>query len=195
VLFTLLACAALIGCGGDDTSHEPEAGAGGSSGTNGGSGGTAGDDGGTSGEGGMSGAGAGGTGGTGGTGGGSPITCTEELPTTPVTCGGTECPMPMGLMGFDTCQRPCCVADACGNKSTIEGMETECTLPAQPDPNCPDYDVMGMAIEGCCIDNQCGIISQFRGGGCFTDSMFIDLPATPPACDGSGLGGDDAGTP
>lgn len=191
-LITLLACGALIGCG-DDSGDSPEAGEGGASGTTGGGGGTSGSDGGAGTSGGSG--GTGGTGGsTGGAGGGLPmIMCTEELPTTPLTCGGSECPMPMGIMGFDTCQRPCCIEDACGVKGTIEGMETECTKPAEPDPSCPDYDYMGMAIEGCCIENQCGIISVIRGGGCFTTSQGIELPATPAACGGST--GDDAGAP
>jgi len=64
---------------------------------------------------------------------------------------------------------------------------------AERDPRCPDRDFMGMPIEGCCIDNKCGIISALRGNTCITQSMLIDLPQPPPACDAAG--GDDAGAP
>jgi hypothetical protein len=96
-------------------------------------------------------------------------------------------------MGFDLCSRPCCVNDACGTKSELPGMETECTPTATVDPSCPTYDVMGMMINGCCIDNECGIISIIRGGGCFTTSQAIMLPEEPQACT-SGGGDDDAGS-
>lgn len=190
-VLALFACVALVGCGGDDT--EDAAGSGGSGGSAGTEAGSAG----TSGDGGDGGGGAGGTGGSGGTGGaggGFELVCTEDLPTAPLTCGTTECPMPMPVGGTDTCQRPCCVADACGTKSTAEAFPTECAVPAQPDPRCPNLDFMGMPLEGCCtVDNECGIISALRGNSCITESMIVQLPPTPRACDA--VGGDDAGAP
>lgn len=193
MLVALLACAALAGCGGDD-SDDSNAGSGGSAGTNGGSGGNGGTggDGGTGGGGGTGGAGGGG--GSGGGGGGLPmLECTEALPTTPLTCGSTECPMPAMPGGIDTCQRPCCVADACGVKGTSTLLPSNCAVPAQPDPRCPDVELMGNPLEGCCIDNKCGIISVLRGGACVTESMLVTLPQPPLACDAAGE--DDAGTP
>jgi hypothetical protein len=196
VAVALFACVALFGCGGDD-SDETEAGAGGSGG--GGAGGTTGGSSGTAGDGGDGGAGNGGSGGTGGggtggAGGGFEIMCTEDPPTTPVTCGSTECPMPPLMGGMDTCQRPCCVADECGVKSTLQQLPTECAVPAEPDPRCPDVDSMLGALEGCCTaDNECGIISALRGNACITESMLIELPAMPQACDA--VDGDDAGVP
>jgi hypothetical protein len=193
-VIALFACVALVGCGGDD-SDEPaggSGGSGGSSGTEAGSAGTSGDDAGA-GSGGSGGTGGtGGTGGSGGTGGIS-FTCSEELPTTPVTCGGTECPMPAMMGGMDTCQRACCVADACGIKSTNSLFPSECAQPGVPDPSCPMIDFMGMELVGCCNAGECGFISQLRGGICATESPIVTLPDPLQAC-GEG-GGDDAGAP
>jgi hypothetical protein len=135
------------------------------------------------------------SGGMGGAGGLPMLTCTEDLPTTPLTCGTTECPMPTSpIPGFDTCARPCCAGDACGTKNAIEGMpEGMCNVPAEPDPRCPDVDFMGMPLEGCCTaDNKCGIISALRGNSCITESQFVPLPDMPQACDAVGV--EDAGT-
>jgi hypothetical protein len=193
-VIALFACVALVGCGGDDTDDgDGTSGNGGSAGTEAGTAGTSGDGGdGGAGNGGNGGGGTGG-GGTGGAGGGFEIMCTEDLPTTPLMCGTNECPMPMQVGGMDTCQRPCCVADACGTKSTLAQLPSECAVPATPDPRCPDLDFMGMPLEGCCTaENECGIISALRGNSCITESMIVDLPAVPPACDAAG---DDAGAP
>jgi hypothetical protein len=194
LLITALACAALIGCGGDDEDGS-NAGAGGSGGSDNEDGGSG--NGGSGGSSGGSGGNSGGSGGMGGSGGGLPmLTCSEELPTSPITCGGTECPMPMAppIPGLDLCARPCCTADdACGTFNAVENMETECMAAAQPDPRCMDHEIMGMTLEGCCIDNKCGIISALRGNACITESMFIELPQPPPACGDET--GDDAGAP
>lgn len=192
-VIALFACIALTACGGDDSESGDSSGAGGAAGTNGGTGGTSG----TSGTGGMGGGGSGGMGGAGGMGGtgGLPmLTCTEDLPTTPLTCGTTECPMPESpIPGFDTCARPCCVADACGTKNAIEGMPSMCNVPAEPDPRCPTVDFMGNPLEGCCTaDNKCGIISALRGNSCVTESMIVPLPEVPQACDAVVV--EDAGT-
>jgi len=101
--------------------------------------------------------------------------------------------MPMMPGGMDTCQRPCCVADACGIKSTNSLLPSECAEPGVPDPSCPMVDFMGMELVGCCTANKCGIISQLRGGTCVTESPIVPLPDVPQAC-GEG-GGDDAGAP
>lgn len=193
LLIAAIACGALIGCG--DDSDDGTSGAGGSGGSGGSDGGagTGATDGG-SGSGGSG--GTGGSGGMGGGGGGLPmLDCSEELPTSPISCGGEECPMPAAapIPGLDLCARPCCTdADACGQYNAVEGMETDCMAPAEPDPRCADMEFMGMALEGCCIDNKCGIISALRGNACITESMFIDLPQPPPAC---GDVVDDAGAP
>lgn len=192
----LFACVALIGCGDDsDESEAGSGGSGGSSGTEAGSAGTGGDDAGAgSGGGGSGGAGSGGMNGGGmGGAGGFDITCTEPMQTTPITCGSTDCPIPMGLMGIDTCARSCCIADACGVKGTIQGMSSECAPVGVPDDRCADIESMLGPLEGCCVNNQCGIISTLRGGACITESTYIDLPDPPVPCDA--VGQDDAGAP
>jgi hypothetical protein len=74
------------------------------------------------------------------------------------------------------------------------GMTTDCALPAQEDPSCPDYSgmAMGMAVElpGCCTaDGVCGVISSLSMR-CITSSMFLADLMAGPACDAAG---DDAG--
>jgi hypothetical protein len=163
-------------------------------------------------KGGVGAAGVGGGGGTfpgtaGDSGAAQPImmtTCSESVPTTPVTCGGEVCEAP--VFGGNPCIIPCCVTQAgkemCASKSAAIGFSTECVLAAVADPRCPEIEapatalatslgLMGGVFQGCCNAGQhkCGVISGVRPG-CFTESMLVTLPELQ-AC---GEAADDGGT-
>lgn len=196
----LLACVAitsLVACGGDDEEGGGAGGAGGMTGGSGGTSGTTGGDGGTTGGAGGATGGMGGSGGMGGAGGmGMLPECTEDLPTTPLSCGGAECPMPMPFMGIDTCSRPCCLmvngAETCGAKNANDVMPTDCAPLPVPDDRCPDYMAGGMMRDGCCTaDNECGIVSTIVNMCVVSSPLVPTLPDPPIGCDDGG--GDDAG--
>ncbi|MFI5309351.1 MAG: hypothetical protein ACHQ53_18495 [Polyangiales bacterium] len=139
------------------------------------------------------------------------LMCTEAPPTDPVTCGGQTCMAPTNY-AMNPCIVPCCLTknghEVCASKSTAMGFSTECTLPATPDPSCPDAMggalgtlggmgtvpdggmAAGTAFKGCCNESmhKCGIISTLRPG-CVTQSTLLMLPANPMTCSAS----DDAG--
>ena len=133
------------------------------------------------------------------------ITCSETVPTTPVTCGGEVCAAP--FFGGNPCIIPCCVTQAgkemCASRSAAIGVSTECVLPAVADPQCPEIDApatplataMGLAggvFQGCCNAGQhmCGIISGVRPG-CFTESMLVTLPELQACSEAADDGGTD----
>jgi hypothetical protein len=134
------------------------------------------------------------------------VECGEPAPTEPVVCGGVTCedPASAGGFGMTSCVYACCASsggtEVCGAKDTTVGNEVACQPPPEPDPRCPDYEYapettqaaggdsgaapgMTTTLPGCCTPtNQCGVISSMRPL-CITQSLIIDLPETPRACD------------
>ncbi|MDD9932889.1 MAG: hypothetical protein OXT09_04760 [Myxococcales bacterium] len=129
--------------------------------------------------------------------------CDPNVPVT-ATCGGVTCE-PQNQLTAALCVVPCCAldetgAEACGSRSADLAMpDSVCEVPpppAEPDPLCPEFDAgMGTLLPGCCMETGvCGVISSITSQ-CITESQFITLPASPPPCDGSGLGAaPDGGT-
>ncbi len=133
----------------------------------------------------AAGAGAGTTGGTAGTTGTAGtmatdagmmprVTCNATM-TSVGMCGTTACPAisPMAPMCTINC---CTTTNQCGTLRAVMaggggGGMTQCMVPAQPDPRCPDGMRNGTVRKGCCVNNQCGTISptsmscRVGGGG------------------------------
>ena len=110
--------------------------------------------------------GSGGAGGAGGAGGG------------PGMCVADQCPMPGFPVGS-----PCCTpGDACG--LTIDFLGPQCIerdQPGDPDPDCPDIQLMGFPLSGCCQPGgTCGVLDTFLGLGCVDPSAFGAPPS--PSC-------------
>jgi hypothetical protein len=77
---------------------------------------------------------------------------------------------------------PCCLdADtgACGTSMTMGGA---CEPPAIADSRCPGLDlgaagmlVGGLAMSGCCLENQCGQDGMLFGRGCVENSQVMSM--------------------
>jgi hypothetical protein len=149
-------------------------------------------------DGGPSSSGSGGSGGTssatGGIGGG--------LPAVPsIMCGEITCTAPgADLIGFlqtlvgpaiplgSFLPTPCCADDgACGVSLPADGGSL-CVPEPPSDPRCPNADVFGTTLIGCCDETMgaCGANFSQSGLGC----VVFTLPGVPPAAT---CGGDDGG--
>jgi hypothetical protein len=99
-------------------------------------------------------------------------------------CGGQPCPPAPG--GF---AQPCCTfGDECGVQIGFLGGECQpFDQPGVLDPDCPDLNLMGFNLDGCCrSDGICGVMDTFLGLGCVDPSSFGQPPGPP--C-GGGVGG------
>ena len=156
--------AATGGSGGDTGTGGSTGGAGGAGGSTGGTGGSGGSTGGTGG-----GAGKGGAAGSGG----------GTIPPGSITCGTSICaPVTGGPLGTLS---PCCppaMANDCGAIVAVAGNACFTSNPGVPDSRCPNVQVMGIPLTGCCRPNGlCGASLQMIGLGC-NDPVFLGgMPA------------------
>ncbi len=93
-------------------------------------------------------------------------------------CVPDQCP-PAQVGNFAT---PCCAGNACGLSVSLLGPECiERDQPGSPDPDCPDQQLMGFPLQGCCKPNrQCGVLDSFLGLGCVDPAQFGAPPG--PRC-------------
>ena len=143
----------------------------------------------------------------------------------PVQCGATQCRAPSSpFAAFANLGIPlpqpaaCCVDEAqaiCGVKPSETA--TTCEPPAKADMRCPPLDLTALRnlaggavpvpqrINGCCIDNMCGIDGTLLSRGCVENASakaqlgaiplvgsMLPVPAAR-ACDAPPLETDDAG--
>ena len=96
--------------------------------------------------------------------------------------GGTACEPLEGQFVSFLCAVVCCTEDdQCGTRRAFAEDPTDCEPPSEPDPACPEFQVMGMTLPGCCASSgQCGLYTTIDRS-CSTSSFFLpDLEPGDP---------------
>ena len=94
-------------------------------------------------------------------------------------CGGKTCKIPTPPFGQLT---GCCAGAKCGASFSLLGPQCiELNQAGKPNPTCPNGQVGGISLAGCCKPNgKCGVQDTFIGFGCVDPEVLGGGPS--PKC-------------